>query len=710
MELVSVIIPAFNSLRWLPETLDSLRDLGKVRMEVIVVDDGSTDGTPDWVRAHHPEVKLIVTENRGVSHARNTGTAHANGGFIQYLDADDLLAAGKIGRQLTMFRDHPETDIIYGDWQRLECDARGNFAPGEVVAREIADVDSDPQVAFMNGMWCPTGAYLFRRSIVERILPWKEWLPVIQDARFAWDAAEAGAVWRHDPQVSVFYRQHREGSISTRSRRGFLVDRERNLDDIAGRWSGRGPLPPGRMRALVLAYEQLTVEWSGIDRAGFRRVHGKLLSLDTGFRPSALRQRVPAVIIGWEAALALGSWKRGLVSWLRPSSRDACRLTRVLYLQYSNPAAYPPVEHGSRMLADAGCEVTLFGVASRGTDSLRPAEHPRVRFHLWSSRCPGLVQKLQYLVFLAACAGHALRLRPDWIVVSDAMASPVGWLLRRAGIRVVYHEHDEPEGGSGSFFQQRMTRVRPALARIADFCIVPNEGRADRLKSASGTQRPVLTVMNCPRREEALMDRPSPVREPAPFVFFYHGTIVPARLPFTLVRALAHLPESCVLRIAGYETIGHPGHLKALLDEAARLGIGPRVESIGAVPARADLLAECRRAHVGISLMPIGSADPNERTMAGASNKAFDYLACGLPLLVSDLADWNAMFVDAGFARACDPRDEESIARELMWFAGHRAEVAAMGQLGRRRVLDDWNYQHQFKPVADRMLADVAIR
>lgn len=709
MELVSVIIPAFNSLRWLPGTLDSLRDQGEVRLEVIVVDDGSSDGTADWIRAHHPEVKLVVTENRGVSHARNTGTAHATGGFIQYLDADDLLAPGKIGRQLAMFWDHPEADILYGDWQRLECDARGNFTPGEVVSRRIADVDPDPQAAFLSTMWCPTGAYLFRRSIVMRILPWKEWLPVVQDARFAWDAVEAGAVWRHDPQVAVFYRQHREGSISTRSRRAFLEDCGRNLDDIAARWSARGPVTSGRRRALLSAYEHLAVGWFCIDRAEFRRVHGKLRSLDPGFRPSALRQRVPAAIIGWEAALRLGSMKRGLLSWFRPSPGGARRQPRVLYLQYSNPAAYPPIEHGSRMLADAGCEVTLFGVASRGTDSLRSVAHPCIRDHLWPSQRPGLLQKLQYLAFLAACVGHALRLRPDWIVVSDAMASPAGWLLRRAGWRVVYHEHDEPEHGSGSFFQRQVTRTRPALARIADFCIVPNEGRAGRLKSASGTGRPVLAVMNCPRREEAEVAPARPAGGLQGFVVYYHGTIVPARLPLALVRAFRKLPDHVVLRIVGYETIGHPGYLQSLHAEAERLGIGWRVESCGP-RSRADLLPECRRAHAGISLMPMRSSDPNERTMAGASNKAFDYLACGVPLLVTDLADWNAMFVDAGYARACDPEDEESIARELMWFVEHPAEAAAMGELGRRRVLDDWNYQHQFEPVADRMLAGLAIR
>jgi glycosyltransferase involved in cell wall biosynthesis len=599
-----------------------------------------------------------------------------------------------------MFRRHPDTDIVYGDWQRLEADAINRFVPAEMISRTFGDVDPDPEIAFMLGMWCPTGAYLFRRSIVERILPWKEWLPVIQDARFVWDAAEAGAVWLHDRSVAVLYRQHREGSISTRSRRAFLEDRERHLDDIAARWRERGLFADNHKRAWVKACEELAVEWFAFDREGFRRLRDKLLAIDPEFRLTSRKQRLFASFFGWESTLSLGESMR---SMRRRLDNARSRAPRVLYIQYSNPAAYPPVEHGSRILADAGCEVVLMGAASSGTESFRPSAHPRIRFRLWNYRRPGWMQKLHYLAFCTAAVMRAIRLRARWIYASDAFAAPIGCWLYRLGFRVVYHEHDEPEQVARTFFQRWIGRQRLTLARMADFCIVPNEARAQRLRSASGMTRPVFTVMNCPQRNEARSADHSGEK----FVFFYHGTIVPARLPLALIRALSRLPDPVVLRIAGYETIGHLGHLQSLLDEAERLGIGGRVEVVGPVAMRADLLNECRRAHVGISFMPMRTDDANERTMAGASNKAFDYLACGLPLLVSDLPDWNAMFVDAGYAKSCDPGDEDSIARALQWFVDHANEASAMGAAGRQRVLDDWNYERQFISVAARILADV---
>ena len=101
--------------------------------------------------------------------------------------------------------------------------------------------------------------------------------------------------------------------------------------------------------------------------------------------------------------------------------------------------------------------------------------------------------------------------------------------------------------------------------------------------------------------------------------------------------------------------------------------------------------------------MPFKSDDPNHLTMAGASNKAFDYLACGLALLVSDLPDWNDMFVKPGYARACKSDNIESIAGTLDWFMTHPKQTREMGMMGREKVLREWNYENQFLPVIEKM-------
>ena len=141
------------------------------------------------------------------------------------------------------------------------------------------------------------------------------------------------------------------------------------------------------------------------------------------------------------------------------------------------------------------------------------------------------------------------------------------------------------------------------------------------------------------------------------------------------------LPEHVCLRIVGYETLGHIGYVETLLEHARGLKVAHRVEWMGLVPTRTELLELARECDVGLALMPLHSNDENERTMAGASNKPFDFMACGSDLIVSDLEDWRKMFVDTGFARACNPEDAASIAAAVCWYMDHGGERQA-GQSG----------------------------
>jgi glycosyltransferase involved in cell wall biosynthesis len=181
----------------------------------------------------------------------------------------------------------------------------------------------------------------------------------------------------------------------------------------------------------------------------------------------------------------------------------------------------------------------------------------------------------------------------------------------------------------------------------------------------------------------------------------YHGSVVPARLPLSVLQALSALPKRVTLRVVGYETVGHIGYISRVQEYAAEHGIGARLEVVPAVP-RAELLAMwCGDRDLGISLLPRESRDVNQRHMVGASNKTFDYLAAGLAVLVPDAPEWHATFVDAGYGLACDSGDWRSIAAALDWFLQHPEETRRMGERGRARVLREWNYETQFAPVVE---------
>ena len=307
---VSVIIPAYNAERWLPETLKSVLEQGVHPMEVIIVDDGSTDSTPTYVLKDWPQYTLIRTENCGVSHARNLGMAKARGDFIQFLDADDLLEPGKIRRQLDILLSCPDADVVYSNWQRLVEAKSGMFIREEVILRTIEDIDADPEIAFFDSMWCPTGAYLYRRSFLAKVGEWKSWLPVIQDARFAWDCARAGARWAHDEAVSTLYRQHSTGSVSTRSRVAFLKDCWANTDDIKRIWEEDGTLTGKRFEVMQKAYHHLARNFFEVDKVSFANVRAQLLKMNPNFQPPERLLRCFTAALGYEAAEQTAAWYR----------------------------------------------------------------------------------------------------------------------------------------------------------------------------------------------------------------------------------------------------------------------------------------------------------------------------------------------------------------------------------------------------------------
>jgi len=376
---------------------------------------------------------------------------------------------------------------------------------------------------------------------------------------------------------------------------------------------------------------------------------------------------------------------------------------RVLYVQYTNPAVYPPLLHSACILADQGWQIRFLGTGAHGADDLQIPPHKNIAISKIGFMSAGFRQKLHFALFHLWVIFVALLWRPNWIYASDLLSCPSAVCLKLIGFHVVYHEHDCPTRSSHSAPLALLRESRRRLTRAVDFCVVPNEQRARMLKEDVMTNRPILTVWNCPMRGEIQQPKQGKKGDQK-LTLFYHGSIVPSRLPLDIIRAMAQLPEEIMLRIAGYETIGHRGYLSTLRHTAAEYGLENRLEFLGAIPQRADLLTRCREANVGLALMPLQSADGNELTMLGASNKPFDYMACGLALLVSDLPDWTELYVTNGFGKSCDPSDSRSIADALRWFLAHAPETAAMGEEGRKKILAEWNYEKQFAAVADRLI------
>jgi glycosyltransferase involved in cell wall biosynthesis len=312
---VSVVIPCRNAEAWVGEAVASVVAQAGVSVELIVVDDGSEDRSGEIASARAAgTLRLIRQAASGVSRARNVGTAAASAPFVQYLDADDVLMPGTLAARLAAL-DDSQADVAYCDWQRWQVGTDGAFGPGAEVRRVLGD---RPELELLDDAWWPPGALLYRRALVDRLLPWREDLPVIQDARFQQDAALAGARFVHVASLGLRYRVHDGGSLSKRDPVAFIDDCFRNVSDLQERWEAAGTLDEARRRALLRGYSFVVRSYFQQDRVKFDAALERARTLDPRFVPDGPRSlRLLSRAVGYRAAehVAAG-WRAARVkSW-----------------------------------------------------------------------------------------------------------------------------------------------------------------------------------------------------------------------------------------------------------------------------------------------------------------------------------------------------------------------------------------------------------
>jgi len=279
--LVSVVVPCYNCERYLEETIQSVKAQTYPEVELVLVDDGSTDGTRAIIERHAEEAICHFGPNRGASAARTTGTELASGAYIQYLDADDRLRPDALEQRIDAL-EAESADVAYSKYQRLRPTGYG-FVTGDVVEKTLEDVHPDPETATFRQFWLPPVALTYSRRIVEKIGGWNEDLPVIQDARFLQDAAFHGGTFVKVDSVLGEYRDHEAGSLSTTDQCAFHRDIWVNARQIEERWRERqGYLTAAQKTALAAVYDHCGRALFGLDRAIYTQAVQRIEELDAG--------------------------------------------------------------------------------------------------------------------------------------------------------------------------------------------------------------------------------------------------------------------------------------------------------------------------------------------------------------------------------------------------------------------------------------------
>ena len=197
LPMVSVVVPVFNGERFIGEALASLRCKQKIETEIIVVDDGSADGSVGIVKAlaeQDSRIHLITGDHHGVAATRNIGVRAAAGEYITFLDCDDICPPGRIARQALKLASENSVAVVVGETLWFEA-----LTP---------ECEPVPGTRRMRAMCVTLHSALFRRSVFETYGLFDEQLKSCEDLDFFLRLSEGGAHFLIETEIASLYRRH----------------------------------------------------------------------------------------------------------------------------------------------------------------------------------------------------------------------------------------------------------------------------------------------------------------------------------------------------------------------------------------------------------------------------------------------------------------------------------------------------------------------
>lgn len=255
--LVSILIPCFNAERWLGQAIESALDQTGPQKEVIVVDDGSTDGSLEIIKRFDERIRFETGPNYGPNVARNRLLELARGDWLQYLDADDYLLPDKINRQVEFIGTNLDTDVVFGPGT-MEYWNDGK------PRRELFPIPEPHDLWILLARWYlpQTGACLWRKQAIVDVGNWKSDQPCCQEHELYLRLLMAGKRFGYCEHNGAIYRHWGEHTICKRDKpevRRQRLEIERRAETFL---QERHELSSARLWAINQArFEMARVAW-----------------------------------------------------------------------------------------------------------------------------------------------------------------------------------------------------------------------------------------------------------------------------------------------------------------------------------------------------------------------------------------------------------------------------------------------------------------
>ncbi|MBL1233292.1 MAG: glycosyltransferase family 2 protein [Vicingaceae bacterium] len=216
LKKVSILIPLYNAEQYIAETIDSIFKQTYENIEIIIVDDGSTDNSYEIAKTYASEkVKVFQQENKGGCAARNKALELSTGEYIVFFDADDIMYKDKIKNQIELVEKYGDDYIYSSQWISFT----GN-TPTVFPHKTVIDKDFDSPIDWLSTSWLnksgAVGIWLTPKKLIEQAGKWNETLKVNQDGEYFFRVLLKSKGVKFTDNAYLFYRREITTSISNK--------------------------------------------------------------------------------------------------------------------------------------------------------------------------------------------------------------------------------------------------------------------------------------------------------------------------------------------------------------------------------------------------------------------------------------------------------------------------------------------------------------
>jgi glycosyltransferase involved in cell wall biosynthesis len=312
---VSILIPCFNAEHLVADAIKSALAQTGAEIEVIVVDDGSSDRSLDVIRGFDGKIRWESGPNRGGNAARNRLLEISKGQWLQYLDADDYLRPGKIRGQIQFATAHPDADIICSPTIH---EVQENGKPLRREGR--LPQHRDPWIMLALHQLPQTGGSLWRRSALERVGGWRIGQPCCQEHELYGRLLQSGTRFAFFDECLAVYRDWDHGlRLTRRLPEEIRVQRLLIIDRMEQFLRDRCDLTPERRQAINDARHQIARGFWITNPKGARGIMRQIEQSDASFcpsedSPSSPIYRLAYKVLGFVGAQKIAVYKRKIYS------------------------------------------------------------------------------------------------------------------------------------------------------------------------------------------------------------------------------------------------------------------------------------------------------------------------------------------------------------------------------------------------------------